>query len=123
NIKQFFILFAGVIACALFFFFFRSWLAIILSVVLLVAMVFLMFGQVQGRPAYTVILGAFKYFWLPKTFVWQKEKVGSENIYYESERRQKIKPAEPEAKQVKVLTREELKNLAGELDKKDSVKN
>ena len=119
NIKQFFIMFAGIIACALFFFFFRAWLATILSVILMLSVAFLMFGKIQGKQAYTVALAAVRYFWQPKAFVWKKDELTSENIYYESTRKEEQKQPEPEQKEAKILSLEEIQELAKKLDKKE----
>ncbi len=119
NIKQFFILFAGIMACALFFFFFRAWLAVILSVILMLSVVFLMFAKIQGKQAYTVALAAIKYFWQPKAFVWKKDELTSENIYYESTRKEAQKQPEPEQKEATIMSLEEIQELARKLDKKE----
>ena len=119
NIKQFFILFAGIMACALFFFFFRTWLAVILSAILMLSVAFLMFAKIQGKQAYTVALAAVKYFWQPKAFVWKKDELTSENIYYESTRKENQKQPEPEKKEAKILSLEEIRELAKKLDKEE----
>ncbi len=119
NIKQFFIMFAGIMACALFFFFFRAWLAMILSVILMFLVVFLMFAKIEGRQAYTVVLAAAKYFWQPKAFVWKKDELTSENIYYEATRKEEQKQPEPEKKEAKILSLEEIEALARKLDRKE----
>lgn len=118
GVKQFFILFGGVLACALFFFFFQATLAAILSLILMSVTAFLMMGKIEGRPAYSVVLGAIKFFWLPKNWVWQKPQVSTENIYYENTRRQA--PIVEAPRELKKLSREELSELARQLDRQDS---
>ncbi|OGY39617.1 MAG: hypothetical protein A2418_01990 [Candidatus Brennerbacteria bacterium RIFOXYC1_FULL_41_11] len=121
NVKQFMLMFAGVITCALFFFFFKTWLAVILSFVLMGSAVFLMFGKIQGREAYTVVFAAVKYVWQPKSFVWKKEGFAIENVYYEKERKVEQKQAAPVVREAKIMSLEEIRDLAKKLDETDQA--
>ncbi|MEW5805530.1 MAG: PrgI family mobile element protein [Patescibacteria group bacterium] len=119
SLKQFMIAFAGIIISALFFFFFQAWLAMTLSLILMSGIVFLMFGKIEGRSATTVVLGMIKYVWLPKVFVWQKPALKSKQIYVETLRKQEPKPTEPEPEAPKIVSEEEIKELARQLDQRE----
>jgi len=85
----------------------------------MLSVAFLMFAKIQGKQAYTVALAAVKYFWQPKAFVWKKDELTSENIYYESTRKENQKQPEPEKKEAKILSLEEIRELAKKLDKEE----
>lgn len=123
NVKQFMLMFAAVIVCALFFFFFKTWLAVTLSFILMGSCVFLMFGKIEGRPAYTVALAAVKFFWQPKSFVWKKKDFAIENVYYERERKVEAPVAAPVSKEPKIMSLEQIQELAKKLDKTDEDTN
>jgi hypothetical protein len=119
SLKQFMIAFAGIMACALLFFFLQTWLAAILSVILMSGAIFLMLGKIQGRPASAVVLGAIKHFWSPKVFVWQKPVFGSEQVYVETLKKEKEKTEAPELKTPQIVSKQKIAELAKQLDKKE----
>lgn len=119
TIKQFFILFGGILLSTSFFVFFKSKTAIFLSVVLLSTLSILILGKYNGRKLFDVLISALKYAWLPKTYVWKKKTIGAQEVFIEQQKPIIItKPPEKEQEH-KIITKEELRQLAKELDKRE----
>ena len=72
--------FGGLIV--LLFFILIPWLWMILLMVLAPACVFLAFGQMHSVPIYTLVMAAIRHFWLPKFYLWKKEKTFSKTPEY-----------------------------------------
>lgn len=59
----------------------KSWLWLILAIILAPMGVFLAFGKIHGVPIYTLAIAAIRHFWLPKYYLWKKERTFSEISY------------------------------------------
>lgn len=64
--------FGGLIV--LLFFLLEPWFWIILLIILAPVGSLFTFGKVHGVPVYTLITAAIRHFWLPKYYLWRKEK-------------------------------------------------
>lgn len=117
TIKQFFILFGAGIICAMLFFLLKPGLAIFFSSIIVGLTLFMIFGKYKGRPISAIITGMMKYFWSPRTYIWQKQTINPKDVYRETEKKteQQTNPEEPIQKTV---SKEDLKNIARQLDKK-----
>lgn len=56
------------------FFVLEFWLWLILTMVLAPIGVAIAFGKIHDIPIYTIITAAIRHFWLPKYYLWKKEK-------------------------------------------------
>jgi len=72
--------FGGLIV--LLFFILVPWLWMILLMVLAPACVFLAFGQIHSVPIHTLVMAAIRHFWLPKFYLWKKERTFSKTSKY-----------------------------------------
>lgn len=73
--------FGGLIV--LLFFTLTPWLWMILLMVLAPVGASLAFGQIHSVPVHTLVMAAIRHFWLPKFYLWKKERIFSktpENI-------------------------------------------
>lgn len=59
----------------LLFFILVPWLWLTLSVILAPVGFFIAFGKIYSLPVYSIITSAIRHFWLPKYYLWKKEKV------------------------------------------------
>jgi len=77
----------------------------------------MIFGKYKGRPISAIITGMVKYFWSPRTYIWQKQTINPKDVYRETEKKteQQTNPEEP---MQKTVSKEGLKNIARQLDKK-----
>ncbi len=64
--------FGGIIL--LLFFILKSWLWLILVIILAPIGFSLAFGKIHSVPIYTLAMAAIRHFWLPKYYLWQKER-------------------------------------------------
>lgn len=92
----------------------KAWLWLILTIILAPIGFSLAFGKIYSVPIYTLAIAAIRHFWLPKYYLWKKEKTFSQAPYPVSQ-----KPAKSEVKtQVKKeLDKKTLKQLTDILDK------
>lgn len=91
----------------------EPWLWIILLAILTPVGFFLAFGQLHGMPIYALVMSAIRHFWLPKYYLWKKEKVFSKTPEFVPK-----KPKIAIKTQVKKqLDKETLKQLTDILDK------
>jgi len=103
--------FAGLVI--LLFFALEIWLWIILSMFLAPIGILLAFGQIHGVPIYSLIIAAIRHFWLPKYYLWKKEKTLTKTPYSVSQKpKNKIK-----IETKKKLDEKTLKQLTDILDK------
>jgi len=103
--------FAGLVI--LLFFALEIWLWIILSMFLAPIGILLAFGQIHGVPIYSLIIAAIRHFWLPKYYLWKKEKTLTKTTYSVSQKpKNKIK-----IETKKKLDEKTLKQLTDILDK------
>jgi hypothetical protein len=116
NIKQFFILFGGVLFCAIFFSTFKFGTALVLSIIVLGSVTALMLGKLNGRKLSDIAWAALKHLWIPKTYVWHKATIKPQDIFKEEQRREEVKQIKNEPIS-KSFTLEQLKELAKHLDK------
>jgi len=98
----------------LLFFILVPWLWLILAAILAPTGFFLTFGKIHSIPIYTLAISAIRHFWLPKYYLWKKEKTFSKTSYPVSQ-----KPAKSEVKiqAKKELDKKTLKQLTDILDK------
>ena len=117
NIRQFFILFGGILFCAVFFSMFKFGMALFLSVIVLGATTALMLGKYNGRKLSEIILAAIKHVWIPKTYVWHKQQINTQDIFIEEQRRIMIEKPKQEQTS-KIFSSEQLQEIAKGLDQK-----
>ncbi|HUW43628.1 MAG TPA: hypothetical protein VMV95_01545 [Bacillota bacterium] len=103
--------FGGIIL--LLFFALKSWLWLVLSAILAPVGFSLAFGKMHSVPIYTLAMAAIRHFWLPKYYLWQKERTLLETSH--------SVPEKPKGK-IKIETKKELdkktlKQLTDILDK------
>jgi hypothetical protein len=115
NIKQFFILFGGILVCAVFFSIFKAKLAIFLSLIVLGSATALMLGKYNGRKLSDIALAAIKHLWIPKTYVWSKKQIQGQDIFIEEQRQAAAEKPGPEPIN-RSFSPEQLKKLAQNLD-------
>ncbi len=97
----------------LLFFVFKSWLWLILAIILAPIGFSLAFGKIHGVPIYTLAMAAIRHFWLPKYYLWKKERTFSKIPHTVS---QKSKPT-VKTQIKKQLDKKTLKQLTDILDK------
>ena len=97
----------------LLFFVLKSWLWLILAIILAPIGFFLAFGKIHSVPIHTLAMAAIRHFWLPKYYLWKKEKTFSKTPYPVS---QKPKPA-VKTQIKKQLDKKTLKQLTDILNK------
>lgn len=97
----------------LLFFVLKSWLWLILATILAPIGFFLAFGKIHSVPIYTLAMAAIRHFWLPKYYLWKKEKTFLKTPYPIS---QKPKPT-VKTQIKKQLDKKTLKQLTDILDK------
>lgn len=115
NIRQFFILFGGILVCFAFFSMFKAGMAAVLSVIVLGGTTALMIFKYNGRRLSEIVVAAIKHLWIPKTYIWHKSQIKSQDIFIEEQRKQITE--EPEQKQInKSFSPEQLRQLAKGLD-------
>lgn len=117
SIKQFFIFLGGGIASALYFYFLKTGLALLLSFLTIGGLGVVVFGKYKGRPISAIIISMVRYIWFPHTYVWEKPTVRSQDIYRETVQ----KPDAPqETKQEKEpINAQQLQDIAKKLDSKE----
>ena len=103
--------FGGLIV--LLFFILVPWLWMILLMILAPVSVFLAFGQMHSVPIYTLVMAAIRHFWLPKFYLWKKEKTFSKTSEYISQKPKSTVKIEDK----KQLDKKTLKQLTDILDK------
>ena len=91
----------------------KSWLWLILAIILAPVGFSLAFGKIHSVPIYTLAMAAIRHFWLPKYYLWKKEKTFSKISYSVP---QKPKPA-VKTQIKKQLDKKTLKQLTDILDK------
>ena len=91
----------------------KSWLWLILATILAPIGFSLAFGKIHSVPIYTLAIAAIRHFWLPKYYLWKKEKAFSGTSYSVP---QKPK-SEIKIQTKKQLDKETLKQLTDILDK------
>jgi len=115
NIKQFVILVGVFVACALMFFLFRTTTAIIISVVITILTLFITFGKIGNRPITSILTNIIKQIWNPSLYIFRKKEPTIKELYPEITKKIEKEPEiiiEPTK-----LTKEDIKNLAKQLDK------
>jgi len=118
NIRQFFTLFGGVLICFVFFSMFKVGTAAVLSVIVLGGTTALMLMKYNGRKLSDIAVAAIKHIWIPKTYVWHKDQIKSQDIFVEEQRKKIIEePVKPQIN--KTFSPEQLKELAKGLDTKE----
>lgn len=73
TLRQFGFIGAGGVLSALLYFTVELWLWVIGSIIIFGIAGALAFARVEGRPFFSVILSAFRFYWRPQTYVWQPE--------------------------------------------------
>jgi len=53
----------------------QLWLWFIVFAVLAPFGLFITFGQIHNQPIYSLFMAAIRHFWLPKYYLWQKERI------------------------------------------------
>jgi len=98
----------------LLFFVLKVWLWLILTIILAPIGLSLTFGKIHSVPIYTLAIAAIRHFWLPKYYLWKKEKTFSKMPNPVSQ-----KPAQNEVKiqEKKELDKKTLQQLTDILDK------
>ncbi len=91
----------------------KSWLWLILAIILAPIGFSLAFGKIHSVPIYTLAMAAIRHFWLPKYYLWKKEKTFSKISYSVP---QKPKPT-VKTQIKKQLDKKTLKQLTDILDK------
>ena len=91
----------------------KLWLWLILLIILAPIGFSLAFGKIHSIPIYTLAIAAVRHFWLPKYYLWKKEKTFSEPSYSAP---QKPK-SEIKIQAKKELDKKTLKQLTDILDK------
>ena len=91
----------------------KLWLWLILATILAPIGFSLAFGKIHSVPIYTLVIAAIRHFWLPKYYLWQKEKILLETSH--SIPQQPKGEIKIEAK--KELDKKTLKQLTDILDK------
>lgn len=91
----------------------KLWFWIILLMILAPTCAFLTFGKIHSVPVYTLAMAAIRHFWLPKFYLWKKEKTSLKTTEYISQ-----KPKDTIKIQAKKqLDKKTLKQLTDILDK------
>lgn len=115
NIKQFVILVGVLVACAFMFFLFKTTTAIIVSVVIVILALFITFGKIGNRPITSILTEIIKQIWNPSLYIFRKKEPTIKELYPEITKKIEkepeiiIEPTKP--------TKEDIKNLAKQLDK------
>ena len=115
NIKQFIILVAILVACAIMFFLFKTTTAIIVSVIIAILALFITFGKIGNRPITSILTEIIKQIWNPSLYIFRKKEPTIKELYPEITKKIEkepeiiIEPTKP--------TKEDIKNLAKQLDK------
>lgn len=97
----------------LLFFILIPWLWIILLIILAPIGFSLTFGKIHSVPIYTLAIAAIRHFWLPKYYLWKKEKTFSKSSYSAP----KKPKSEIKIEKQKELDKKTLKQLTDILDK------
>jgi len=118
SLKQFVILFLGFLICTSFFIFFTGGTAVFLTVIFMTSLVFLLLGKFNGRPIIDALGSALRHLWLPKIYVWQKKDIGSQDVFVEHKKNIIIEEPKVEKPKSRIVSLDEFKNLAQDLDKK-----
>ena len=99
---------------AFLFFVLPHWLFIILALFLAPAGALISLGKTNGIPLYKVILAAIRHFWLPKYYLWKKNRtsamVSPKNLKDESNPSLTVKQNNPNQKKLSSETLEKLTN-------------
>lgn len=91
----------------------KLWLWLILAIILAPIGFSLAFGKIHSVPIYTLAIAAVRHFWLPKYYLWQKEKTFLKSSYSAPQ-----KPKSEIKKQAKKeLDKKTLEQLTDILDK------
>ena len=115
NIKQFIILVAILVACAIMFFLFKTTTAIIISIIVVLLTLFITFGKIGNRPITSILTEIIKQIWNPSLYIFRKKEPTIKELYPEITKKIEkepeiiIEPTKP--------TKEDIKNLAKQLDK------
>jgi hypothetical protein len=115
NIKQFVILVGVIVACAFMFFLFKTTTAIIVSVIIAILALFITFGKIGNRPITSILTEIIKQIWNPSLYIFRKKEPTIKELYPEITKKIEkepeiiIEPTKP--------TKEDIKNLAKQLDK------
>jgi signal transduction histidine kinase len=115
NAKQFFILVGVFVICALMFYLFRTTTAIIISLVIIALTLFITFGKIGNRPITAIITNIIKQIWNPSLYVFRKKEPTIKELYPEITK--KIEQESQITTKVARSTKEDIKNLAKQLDK------
>jgi hypothetical protein len=92
----------------------KMWLWLILAAILAPIGFSLAFGKIHSVPIYTLAMAAIRHFWLPKFYLWKKEKTFSKIPYPVS---QKPVKSEEKRQEKKELDKKTLQQLTDILDK------
>lgn len=92
----------------------KMWLWLILTIILAPIGFSLAFGKIHSVPIYTLAIAAIRHFWLPKYYLWKKEKTFSKTSYPVS---QKPVKSEVKTQTKKELDKKTLEQLTDILDK------
>jgi hypothetical protein len=111
--NQLWLLLSFIILIIILFNLLQTWLWFIISVVLVPFGLFVTFGTVYNLPVYSFFMSAIRHFWLPKYYLWQKEKVVSKAP---KDKPQKITSSK-ETSSTKNLDKKTLQKLTEILDK------
>ncbi len=96
---------------------FPFWLAVFFAIILLVSGFFIAFGKMNGVPIYKLTIAAIRHFWLPKYYLWKKEKRSSN--YFSSPEENPLTIVKPSSKKTypkKNLDQDTLNKLTNLLD-------
>jgi len=115
NIKQFVILVGVFLACAFMFFLFKTTTAIIISVVIAILTLFITFGKIGNRPITSILTNIIKQIWNPSLYIFKKKEPTIKELYPEITK--KIEKEPEKIIEPTKLTKEDIKNLAKQLDK------
>jgi hypothetical protein len=118
SMKQFIMLFMGFLVCAALFIFFKTGIAIFLSVIVMTGIGIAAIGKMNGRPLSELILASLKYLWNPKIYVWHRDTPRTEAFFREATRQ---KQEEKMVIEKKVVTGNTLSEIAHDLDAKDTA--
>ena len=115
DVKQFFILVGVLVACASMFFLFKTTTAIIISLIIVIIALFITFGKIGNRPITSILTEIIKQIWNPSLYIFRKKEPTIKELYPEITKKIEkepeiiIEPTKP--------TKEDIKNLAKQLDK------
>ena len=115
NIKQFVILVGVFLACAFMFFLFKTTTAIIVSVIIAILALFITFGKIGNRPITSILTEIIKQIWNPSLYIFKKKEPTIKELYPEITK--KIEKEPEKIIEPTKLTKEDIKNLAKQLDK------